>query len=180
MKQANLIKKAKKGYEEAFEELLMLHSEQMYRTAFLYTGNREDALDVVQETSFKAYRNLKKLRNDKYFTTWLIRILINTAYEVNRKQKKSVATEDIGEIFSMNDPDVKYMDLVEAIKHLSKNYRDAITLFYFHDLPIKDVAQTMEIPENTVKTYLQRGKKELKEKIEGKDYHERKVIQRKV
>lgn len=60
---------------DAFEELLMLYSDQLYRTAFLYVRNREDALDIVQETSYKAYIAIRTLKINKYFSTWLKKFL---------------------------------------------------------------------------------------------------------
>jgi RNA polymerase sigma-70 factor (ECF subfamily) len=173
MDQSILIRKAKRGDKQAFEELLMLHSDQLYRTAFLYTGNREDALDIVQETSYKAYQAIGTLKNEQYFLTWLTRILINSAYEMKRKSKKELPIELAGEFPAKGDDgNVDQLDLINAINKLRGTYRDAIVLFYYHDLPIKEVAKVMNIPENTVKTYLLRGKNHLKRILEGTGYHE--------
>ena len=64
MNETKLVKKAIKGNAKAFEELLILHSERLYRTAYLYAGNREDALDIVQETSCKAFLAVGQLKNE--------------------------------------------------------------------------------------------------------------------
>lgn len=181
MKQIKLINRAKKGDSEAFEELLQIHSEQLYRTAFLYVKNRDDALDVVQDTAYKAFKEIRKLRHNKYFKTWLMRILINSAQTLLRKQKKVSLSEDIGEVFSTKDASrEEHLDLADAIQKLQKNQREAITLFYFHDSPIKEIAYYMKVPENTVKTYLKRGKHQLKKMLEGKGYDEGRLLQRKV
>ncbi|WP_404452930.1 sigma-70 family RNA polymerase sigma factor [Virgibacillus necropolis] len=179
MNHLKLIRKAKNGNKKAFENLLSLHSEQLYRTAFLYTGNREDALDIVQETSYKAFSSIGTLKEDKYFSTWLTRILIYSAYDLKNKQKKDIPIENVGEISSKKDErSIEHMDLVKAINELQDTYRDAIILFYYQDLPIKEVASIMNVPGNTVKTYLQRGKKRLKTILEGMGYNEGKVISR--
>lgn len=179
MNHLKLIKKAKSGNKSAFESLLSLHSEQLYRTAFLYTGNREDALDVVQETSYKAFLAIGKLKENKYFLTWLTRILINNAYDLGKKRKKDLPVDYVEELSSKYDEkNIEHMDLVNAIGQLQEAYRDAIILFYYQDLPIKEVAKSMNIPENTVKTYLQRGKKRLKAILEGMGYNEGKIISR--
>ncbi|MEI5909492.1 sigma-70 family RNA polymerase sigma factor [Bacillus spongiae] len=177
MKHLSLIKKAKKGNKEAFADLLIIHSEQLYRTAFLYAGNREDALDIVQETSFKAFQAVGQLKNPHYFLTWLIKILINSAYDLKRKQGNIIPLDVVGELSSdLQGSYVDYIDLADAIRSLRSTYRDAVILFYFHDFPIKEIASVMEVPENTVKTYLQRGKKELKSRLEGVGKHgQRKV-----
>lgn len=168
MKEERLVKKAVKGNARAFEELLILHSERLYRTAFLYAGNREDALDIVQETSCKAFLAIGQLKNEQYFLTWLTRILIHCAYDILKKRKKEMPVNELVELPSSSDNRVaENLDLMEAITLLKEQHRTAIILFYYHDLSISEIARSMDIPENTVKTYLQRGRKELKNRLGG-------------
>jgi RNA polymerase sigma-70 factor, ECF subfamily len=168
MKEERLVKKAVKGNARAFEELLILHSERLYRTAFLYAGNREDALDIVQETSCKAFLAIGQLKNEQYFLTWLTRILIHCAYDILKKRKKEMPVNELVELPSSSDNRVaENLDLMEAITLLKEQHRTAIILFYYHDLSISEIARMMDIPENTVKTYLQRGRKELKNRLGG-------------
>ncbi|WP_316246013.1 sigma factor [Bacillus sp. E214] len=61
-----LIRKAIQGDSEAFEQLLIVHSDRLYRTAYLYVGNRDDALDVIQETAYKAFSSIKQLRHKNF------------------------------------------------------------------------------------------------------------------
>ncbi|UOR13717.1 sigma-70 family RNA polymerase sigma factor [Halobacillus amylolyticus] len=181
MRHLKLIKKAKAGNKEAFEKLLSLYSDRLYRTAYLYAGNREDALDIVQETSYKAFLAIGKLKENTYFLTWLTRILINSAYDLKKKQKKDIPLEYVSDLPSnKNQSTVEHIDLVRAVNGLRDTYRDAIILFYYHDLPIKEISKIMDIPENTVKTYLQRGKKQLKTILEGVGCNEGKAISRKI
>ncbi|WP_181351317.1 sigma-70 family RNA polymerase sigma factor [Thalassobacillus sp. CUG 92003] len=177
MRDIKLIKKAKTGDKEAFEKLLAQNSDRLYRTAYLYAGNRDDALDIVQETSCKAFLAIQNLKESKYFLTWLTRILINSAYDLKRKKSTDIPLESIGEIPSTKrDRTVEHIDLVRALNELEEKHRDVIIIFYYHDLPIKEVAKIMNIPENTVKTYLQRGKKQLKMILKGVGYDEGKII----
>lgn len=177
MNPIKLIKKAKSGDVEAFEELLMRNIDQLYRTAYLYAGNREDALDIVQETSYKAFVAIKTLKTNKYFSTWLTRILINTSYELLKKKKRDIPIENLEKFMPQQDEfDIEQIDLYRAINNLRGMYRDAIILFYYQDLPIKEVAEIMNISQNTVKTYLRRGKEQLKLNLKGGSYDERKTI----
>jgi RNA polymerase sigma-70 factor, ECF subfamily len=170
MNEAKLVKKAMKGNGTAFEELLVIHSDRLYRTAYLYAGNREDALDIVQETAFKAFVAVGQLKNEQYFLTWLTRILIHCAYEVLRKRKKEMPVDKLMELpYNRKDGNAENLDLLEAITYIKEQHRTAIILFYYHDLPISEVAKTMDVPENTVKTYLQRGRKELKKRLGGEE-----------
>lgn len=167
MKEMKLVKKAMKGNGRAFEELLILHSDRLYRTAYLYAGNREDALDIVQEASCKAFLAISQLKNEEYFLTWLTRILIHCAYDVLKKRKKEMPAEKLIELPSSSREVDENLDLMDAITQLKEQHRTAIILFYYHDMTISDAAKTMDIPENTVKTYLQRGRKELKSRLGG-------------
>lgn len=173
MEKKILVQRAKAGDEAAFEELLILHTEQLYRTAYLYVGNREDALDVVQETSYKAYVGLKKLKKVEYFSTWLIRILIRTSYEFIRKKKRMPFVEEENiQILNEADENLINSELLQVVQQLGKKYRDVILLHYFQELTVKEVSQVLVIPEGTVKTYLFRGRKQLKKILKGEDYDE--------
>jgi RNA polymerase sigma-70 factor (ECF subfamily) len=171
-----LVKKAKKGNDAAFEELIFLYQDQLYRTAFLYVQNKEDALDVVQEAVYKAYIAIGQLKNPEFFMTWLTRILINCANEVLRVKKKMLTLFEEKKI-KTNDKMVdkatqteQNIDLREAINQLDENFQTAIILYYFHDLSIQQISEQMEIPEGTVKTHLHRARKLLKKYIEGSDH----------
>ncbi|QTN01007.1 sigma-70 family RNA polymerase sigma factor [Sediminibacillus dalangtanensis] len=170
MKHSPLVKKAINGDEAAFETLIKKESEKLYKTAFLYVKNKEDALDVLQETIYKAFISINQVKKPEYFYTWLTKILIRTAYELLRKRKKVIYDENLihhkPETEGNQDVEAK-MDLLNAISQLSEQYQTVIILFYYQDLPIHQIAETMGKPENTVKTYLRRAKKELKHYIEG-------------
>lgn len=173
-----LVKKAIKGDEVAFETLIVDQSDKLYRTAFLYVRNKEDALDVLQETTYKAFISMDQLKYPEYFSTWLIKILIRTAYDVLNKKKKTILIGD--EFFeSVTENSTEKielgLDLTEAISMLNRHYQTVIILFYYHDLPISKIAETMDKPEGTIKTYLHRAKKELKKTLGGVDHFEQEM-----
>ncbi|GHI01142.1 sigma-70 family RNA polymerase sigma factor [Neobacillus kokaensis] len=178
MDELKLIRKAIKGNEKAFEKLLEIHSDRLYRTAYLYVGNRQDALDVLQEMAYRAFLAIRQLRDERYFLTWLTKILINCAYDVIKKRKKEVpAAENIIELIpGKREKCDEALDLIEAINRLNEQYRNAIILFYYQDLPLIEVAKLMNIPVNTVKTYLSRGKSQLKKLLGGDEYNGKETI----
>ncbi|MUV38752.1 RNA polymerase sigma factor SigV [Lentibacillus sp. JNUCC-1] len=90
MDHISLVKKAINGNEKAFESLVKIESEKLYKTAFLYVGNKDDALDVLQETIYKAFISVDQVKQPQFFSTWLTKILIRTAYDVIRRRKKIV------------------------------------------------------------------------------------------
>ncbi|MFU2018521.1 RNA polymerase [Peribacillus butanolivorans] len=181
MNEMKLVKRAIKGNKNAFEELLVIHSDQLYRTAFLYVGNREDALDIVQETAYKALLAVGQLKNERFFLTWLTKILIHCAFDVMKKKKKEIPIEKIIDLSSGKiEKRDEHLDLVRAINQLKDHYRNAVILFYFQDLPISEVAKIMNVPENTAKTYLHRGKNQLKKLLGGVAYNGEETISSRV
>ncbi|WP_342433139.1 sigma-70 family RNA polymerase sigma factor [Neobacillus sp. FSL H8-0543] len=178
MQNIDLVKKAIKGDEEAFETLVKNESEKLYKTAFVYVRNKDDALDVLQETIYKAFISIDKVKQPEYFTTWLTKILIRTAYDFLRKKKRIVLDERLlNSIVAESRPNVEgNLDILHAISRLNQNYQTVILLFYYHDLPIRGIAETMGVPENTVKTYLRRAKMELRSFLEGVSHFEQRAI----
>ncbi len=175
-KKLNLVKKAIRGNEDAFETLIKQESEKLYKTAFLYVRNKEDALDVLQETVYKAFISIKQVKQPEFFSTWLTKILIRTAFDLLRKRKNVLMDESILNTYPVETKqDIEgRLDLLNAITTLNHNYQTVIILFYYHDLTIHEIAEIMEKPENTVKTYLRRAKLELREQLEGvKRYEQR-------
>jgi RNA polymerase sigma-70 factor (ECF subfamily) len=168
--------KAIRGNKKAFEQLIKQHYERIYRTAYLYVHNEEDALDVVQETTYQAYMSIRSLKQPEYFTTWLTRIIIRCAGHFLKKRINIVPlTDEVLSNLSVTDHSghEEAIDLLNAIEQLKENYRTAIILFYYYDYSIKTISEVMEIPEGTVKTYLSRGKAILREsyKEEGDRCH---------
>ncbi|TKG98825.1 sigma-70 family RNA polymerase sigma factor [Peribacillus simplex] len=172
MESHRLVKKAIKGNKSAFEKLVQQHYERIYRTAYLYVHNEEDALDVVQEATYQAFTSIHSLKNPEYFMTWLTRIVIRCSGHVLKRKGNVVPLSD--EILSNLPGQVNpYIEesllLIDAIQQLRENYRTVIILFYYYDYSIKTISSVMEIPENTVKTYLSRGKAELKKSYENEE-----------
>lgn len=162
IEEIDLINAAKKGSDKAFEELINIYKEYLYKMAFIYTKNEHDALDIYQETVYKIYLNIDKLKYSSYFKTWITRILINNVNMKNRhvNRFKDVEVEDyIGEIeYSSIEEKI---DLYDAIDVLEEKYKTPIILQYFQDLTVSQISKIMDCNENTVKSYIRRGKKKL-------------------
>ncbi|WP_254846845.1 sigma-70 family RNA polymerase sigma factor [Oceanobacillus sojae] len=163
------VKKAIDGDAAAFEELLFLEEQMLYYKALSYVNNKQDALDAIQETSCKAFLAIGQLRNPEYFSTWLFRILIRKCYQLLKERKQIIPYEE-NELFirleSNQEKEIESFHLSEALSKLKTSYQTSIILFYYHDLSIQDIAEIMEKPAGTIKTYLRRAKKKLKTEIE--------------
>lgn len=156
-----LVTDAQRGSDEAFCQLIFQHKIQLYKIAYTYFKNEQDALEAVQETTCRAYQNIKKLKNAQYFKTWLIRILINYCIDEQRKRKKlsPLTIEAIAPDIGFDEYRAEIEDL---IYHLKPEYRQVLILKYFEDLTLRDIAEIMERPEGTIKTWLNKGLESLR------------------
>src|SRR5690606_41679145 len=88
-----LVRAAIDGQQEAFEQLAETEKSKLFSKAYSYVGNREDASDIVQETLLQAYKSLHQLKETKYFSTWLFKILIRQCYAFLRQRKRTLVVE---------------------------------------------------------------------------------------
>lgn len=152
------------GREAALIHLIQEHKLQLYRIAYSYVKNEQDALDVVQEATYKAIVNQGKLNEDAYMKSWLIRILINCAVDMLRKRENIAQVPDIwvGVSAHQGMETEAVMDLREAIQGLDETQKKLIHLKYFEDLKLEEIAGIMEMPLGTVKSQLHRIVKRLR------------------
>ncbi|BCB04229.1 DNA-directed RNA polymerase sigma-70 factor [Bacillus sp. KH172YL63] len=168
------VRRAKKGDDKAFQELIEEEKNKLYRMAYIYVKNEDDALDIVQDTIYKAFISIKKLKEPRYFSTWLTRILIHSALDYMKKKNKVVPFEDMGDFPNSQHIRVEdELDLGEAIERLDPHYKTAIILRYYHDLPIKEIAALLKCPQGTVKTRIHRAIQQLKTDLERGESDER-------
>lgn len=168
-----LIKLAQKGKKDAMETLFLMEKEYLYKTAFLYMKNKEDALDLVQESILHCIISIKKLKNPEYFRTWMTRILINCAKQEWRKRGRYDVMEETELIQLENLPQEETsreekLDLYDAIDGLSFPYKAIIIQYYFVGNSLKDIAKMLDMPAGTVKAYHARAKSKLKNILEEK------------
>lgn len=171
-----LVKKAVRGNVQAYGELIERHKHYFYKIAFSYCGNEQDALDVVQESIVKGYRNIKKLRKEQYFSTWMTRILLNTAKDCLNKRRNDLDVEEM-ELSGGKDDDSwdSRMDVRKAVEELPEKYRTAVSLRFYQDLSVKEIAERMQVPPATVSTYLNRAKQMLKRQLK-EEYGKENVV----
>ena len=161
-----LVKLAKMGDKPAFDEIIRLCVPDMFRIALSILNNKDDADDAVCEAVVKAYENLHKLKDPKFFKTWIIRIAINQANTAYKNRSRIVYLYDVPNEPQYEDKyDYEYDELNAAVAGLSLSHRTVITLYYFQDMRIKEIADVLEIPQGTVKWRLSKAKEELKEKL---------------
>lgn len=152
------------NFERKFEDYIINNNELFYRLAYSYVKNTDDALDVVQESIYKAFSSIDSLKDYSYIKTWFYRIIVNTSLDLLRKRKREVVTDE-EYIFDENNGECdKYhdIDLKNALDDLPEKYRSIIILRYFEDLKIEEISKVLNENINTVKTRLYKSLKILR------------------
>ena len=160
--------KAKKGDDNAFYELISERKEMLYKTAFTYVKNKEDALDILNETVYRAFISIKRLKEPEFFNTWLTRILINCALDTLRKDKKVLQLDEQAGIANLSSTLAQedVFDLNIAVDSLKEKYKTIVILKYFQDMTLAEISEVLQCPLGTVKTNLYKALKELKINLE--------------
>lgn len=150
------------------ERILTDNYEKYYRLAYSYMRNEDDALDVVQESAYRAIRDCGKVKNKDYLSTWIYRIVVNTALDLLRKKKKETLTEELPEI--PVEDQYQETELRTILNQLDHKSKTIIILRYFEDLKLEDIADILGDNLNTVKARLYRSLKKLRLKLEAEHY----------
>lgn len=158
-----LLSSSKKFKEKAFTDYIVKNKDSFYRIAFSYAKNEQDALDIVQESIYKGLSNIDKLNSIDAIKPWFYRLLINTAIDLLRKNKKYVLIDETIEIENKitYDKDSE-IDLQRGLDKLPTEYKSIIIMRYFEDMKISDIADILDENVNTIKTRLYKALKLLK------------------
>lgn len=172
--QRDLVLRAKKGDSDSFYTLVKEEKESLYRLAYSFSKNEEDALDIVQEAVYKAFLSIKNLKQPEYFSTWLYRITINCSKDFLSKSKKVLYIENntLEKLTTHTERCDEIIDLKKALEDLDVKYKTVIILRFFEGLTLKEISEVLESPLNTVKTRLYRGLDILKINLEEVESNE--------
>ncbi|MDE7430711.1 MAG: sigma-70 family RNA polymerase sigma factor [Lachnospiraceae bacterium] len=160
------VKKAQRHDKDAFTELMQLYMKDMYRTAIAILMNEEDAADALQDTILTCWEKLHTLKKPEFFKTWMTRILINHCYDIIRK---STVYENIESYEEPSKSDEYNIELKEAYASIDERYRLPMELYYSQGFRIREIAEMLSVPQNTIKTRLSRGRKQLEEYYREED-----------
>lgn len=162
-----------KGNQESLEILIKRYLKPIFSFVFRFLREKQDAEDVTQEVFIKVWKNLKKFDRKKSFKTWIFTIAKNTCLDWQRKNKK----QPIYLAKTFNEPTYFFDDSLEKIlKELSPEYRLVLILRYNDHLKFKEIAEILEKPLNTVKSYHRRALFLLKNYLKEKDFYQSRGI----
>ena len=152
--------------KERIEKLFCEYYSLVYRVAFSQIKNHADAEDITQEVFLKLLHNDMKFENIEHEKAWIIRVTLNQCKDLlkSKWKKSSVFVDAVPEPEKMyyKNPYVKEDETLWAVLQLPVKYRNCLYLFYYEDYSIKEIAESLEMQENTVKTNLRRGRGALK------------------
>lgn len=149
--------------KDAFSFAFTQYTDTVYRVAVHNTQCKSDAEDITQEVFVKLLESSKKFKDGEHLKAWLIRVTINECRTLMRKYSRE--TEQSAEIAdcAVYDGD----SVLEAVKALPENYRNAIYLHYYEGYTAKEIGKILDSKENTVLSWLSRGRAALRKEMIG-------------
>lgn len=170
---ATLVDRAKQGDSDAFSELYLATYKKIYRFAYQYLHNEQDAQDAMQETYIIVLRKIATLKDPSLFVSWINQVAFRVCFGMQKKQKepgvvdmgmeeldqKPASSEVHPETIAINVDEKRY--IMKQVMALPFSESRVITLFYYKNMKIEEIAQMLEISRSTVKRYLKSGKEKL-------------------
>lgn len=153
-----LVARSKEKDKDAFTQLMQGYMQDMYKVGLAILMNDEDVADAIQDTILACWEKLDTLKKNKYFKTWMTRILINNCYTILNKNKKMTNLEEWEE--PMYEDEIN-LELKEALSHLDEKYRTIVVMYYCQGYSLNEIAAILELNNSTVRTRLQRGREML-------------------
>ncbi len=171
-----IVERIIQGDQNAFRELIQMHEKLVYHMISRLVDKKEDREDLCQEVFLKVFRKLPGFRFQSRLSTWIATIAYRMALNHLKKTKKwqiselDYASYKLKDNSSQADVNMNRNDLCQQvhqmIRQLPEQYRIVLTLYHLEDMPYAEIALVCDMPEGTVKSYIFRARKLLKEKLE--------------
>ena len=176
----DLVERCLKGGGGAWEELVRSHTRLVYGACYRFTGRAEDANDLTQEVFLRVFRSLHTFNPESgAFRTWLVRLTRNLLIDNYRKNKKHQAVDPLEEqmyaleetagLGGQADRLLRRREAQEALQsalgQLSPELREAVILRDFQEMEYREIGESLDIPEGTVKSRINRGRRELARRL---------------
>jgi RNA polymerase sigma-70 factor, ECF subfamily len=176
----DVIRRAQAGDSEALTQLILSQQHYVYSIAMSVLKDPDDAADLAQEAFVRLFRALPQYNGESRFTTWLYRLVVNLGRDELRRRGRQVpiipqvADEEEQDPMATVADDDRWIDpalaldarelrndVRRALAQLEEHYRLVLALYYFDDMKYTDIAEVLDLPLNTVKSHIRRGKERL-------------------
>lgn len=151
--------KGKDAFSFAFKQF----TDTVYRVALHNTSNSSDAEDATQEVFIKLLETNKAFRDGEHLKAWLIRVTVNLCRDKMKKSSRETLVENVIPLASGEEK----TDVLEAVRALPENYRNTIYLHYYEGYTAKEIGKILDAKENTVLSWLSRGREALRKELDG-------------
>lgn len=174
MDQTEIIKRCKQGQSEYFEELYNLYCDKALGMAFIISGSRGIAEDIVQEAFTACFLNIKRINTPDAFNIWFYRTLVRIGWRMVKKYRKATPSDEIIGILDHHNAENNTYDSIdndyEVLRNIVNNLKyplkTVIVLHYFNDMSVKDISRVLSCFEGTVKSRLHTARKILKSELQ--------------
>lgn len=153
--------------KDEFTRLVLESEETLYKVSMSMLKNEKDCEDAVQTAILTAYEKLNTLKNEEFFKTWIVRILINACNKQLNSRKKIVDIKDYQNISETSNFSPEELEVRLAVEKLPLKIRQVVVLYYTEGFSVKDIKDILKIPEGTVKSRLSKGRELLKLELEN-------------
>lgn len=166
------VRRCQEGDTEAFRELFRKMGSKAFGTAYLISGKRGLAEDIVQEAFVCCLEKIKTLKSPEAFNVWFYRMIVRIGWKMVKNQAKLVPDENLPQNFSAQDMEEEIQTkltnkkLHEAISELPDNLKTVVILFYFNGMTVEEIAKVTRNFKATVKTRLYYARNALRRKLE--------------
>lgn len=170
-----LVRSAIGGSPEAFAELVKLYYRRVTALGMSFFKNQTDTEDFVQDVFIKVYTKISTFKGESLFSTWLTRIAYTTALNSIKRRKEYLPLSDETLLFDIDwtpeEREIRRLTIEvvrQTMEELPEKFALCLDLYFFYDMPYAEICEVMDVPLNTVKSYIFRAKKLLREKLENK------------
>jgi RNA polymerase sigma-70 factor (ECF subfamily) len=171
-----LIEKTLSGDLNSFEQIVRKYNSIVFTLALRILKNREEAEEAAQDVFLKAFKSLRSFNSKSKFSTWIYRIAYNESVNRLRSQKKYSETNELNENLQIgfydprteHDTEDEKKIILDSLLTLPETERIIITLYYYEDMPVKEIAEITGMTESNVKVRLFRSRQKLYDELKGK------------
>jgi RNA polymerase sigma-70 factor (ECF subfamily) len=168
---ADLLRHAAAGDQEAFAELVRRHQDKVFNLAYRFSRDRQDAEELAQEIFFKVWRHARSFRGESQFSTWLYRLAVNSCLNYKQRENSRPAPLPLAGDFASPNPSVgdemvvaeREARLKSALASLPARQKMALALASFAGRSYEEIAVVMEVSVPAVESLLFRARKNLAE-----------------
>lgn len=157
---------------EEFERAARENAQRLYAHAAVLLRSASDAEDAAEEAVYRLFKRTKPFESEEHCRAWLIRVTVNASLKILRRRRRY--SDDSGELEKITEQ-FEYpeqSELFTAVSELDEKYKTVILLYYYENMSAEEISKTLKISATAVTTRLDRARKQLREKLEGRGIYE--------